>query len=147
MTLFDHIQNILIHKQYDIIDTDLKSFDVYMINRWMSMIYTSNVDMTQIISQIQLLTCHNNIPKRLLYNLYLKYIPKFDGYINYITSKKTKYRPELIHCVTDYFDMTITEANNYIRLVKLIDKNNEHFKSLLFKMGIRNKRTINSILK
>ena len=82
-TIFQHIANVT-HIKADIesyTESDLKSYNPYMMNRWLSMYkhYTGIIDNIQ---------KYYSLPKKLHYKMLCSLLPKQKVFIRYIKGKK-----------------------------------------------------------
>ncbi len=111
LSLFDHINNIKTSKvKWDSFDYESqKSYEPYMINRFLSM----NVNYLEIINDLQIITLPLN--KEESYNLYREIIPKQATRESYIKNTKIKnYNESLVELFMDYFECSAREANEYL---------------------------------
>ena len=112
MTLFDWINQILVHKKdWDKFEeSDHKSFQPYMINRFLSM----DMEFLEIVNHFQKYSIGILEPKE-VYKWYCKVLPKGKRYNKYIKSKKhKKYDQELINILCDYFEDSKRNIIEYI---------------------------------
>jgi len=82
-TLFDFLNDLTMAKTpwSDHSEADKKKFQVWMINRYLSM----NTDMLEIVASVQ---CYTDVlSPESYYNFYLDFLPKKKVYMNYIGSK------------------------------------------------------------
>lgn len=122
MKLFDHIDNISLHKR-SLNEDELKSYSPYMINRFVSM-SEMFLPMVNVLNQF-------DIPKDVHNRFMQGFIPKRKQYFKYISSKKDNKSHE-IECLQKYFEVGLSEAEGYldiltaVQLKDIVDK----FKSL-----------------
>lgn len=122
MKLFDHIDNVSLHKR-ELTEDELKSYSPYMINRFVSM-SEMFLPMVNILNQF-------DIPKDVHNRFMQGFIPKRKQYFKYISSKKDNKSYE-IECLQKYFEVGLNEAEGYldiltaVQLKDIVDK----FKSL-----------------
>jgi len=141
MTIFDHIAN-LTHKKKMCSDDDLKTFDVFMINKWLSM----EPSLTELINELQIM-CNSNLSQKQMYRIYYTYLPKNKFYLKYIkASKVKKHNPELINIITKYFKVNKIIAKEYLRILYMENDLTE-IKYILNLYGIVEKKDINKLTK
>ena len=102
MTIFDFIKNLTIEKvPWDsYTESEKKEFNIYMINRWLSM--DPDYNLIEIINELQHLTIGLLEPKE-VYKLYYYLLPKQQYWLKFIKGKKeSKYNPELIEYCKKY---------------------------------------------
>jgi len=86
-----------------------KAFEVFMINRSLSMI----PEYLDLINYLQTVT--GKLDKEQLYSLYCEVIPKKKTYAKYIKNiKSSKYKEELIDLISNYFECNKRESNEYL---------------------------------
>jgi hypothetical protein len=110
--LFDHISHIRTKKSPDYFDTlsdsEKKSFNHYMICRVLSMDKS-------VIEEVAFVTKYfDKIDSRNFYILCCNIIPMTNRFFPYIKSKKNKYNEELVELVAKKFEVSTTEATEYI---------------------------------
>ena len=112
MTIFDFIQEITFHKTpwVNFNETDKKSFDPYMINRYLSM----EPNYIEIVNYVQGLNIQD---KEKIYKIYSGLIPKNKLYIKYIKGKKMESNSELLTHIARYFNCSIREAKDYVEIL------------------------------
>ncbi len=135
-TLFDHINAILKYRDPDyynnLSDADKKTWNVYMINRFLSMEYS----FIEYVNQIDILLSYGTIPSELIYKLYIGIIPKSNKFLKYMKSETTeKYTPELLGILQNHFNVSKIEAIDYIRIFRLNSDNENKLKELISKYG------------
>lgn len=122
MELFDYLHEITVRKtDLDFSNDDIsRTYQPYMINRWMSMIDLY----IPIVNEMN----RGDIPKDAHYRYYWSVIPqrKFpkkkngqDGtqYFPYIKSPKKELNKTELNCIAHYFELGIREAKMYLRLL------------------------------
>jgi len=137
-TIFDWIKNIINHKpSWDTFTPEQqKMFSGYMINKFLSM----NVKYIDIINYVQGLNVKEN---RKLYEIYCFLIPQSKNtYSPFIKSTtKSLVLPELTKYISEHFECSKTEAEEYIQMT---DK--DFVEDILVKQGIDEKE-IKKLLK
>jgi hypothetical protein len=118
-SLFDHLNEIYIGKSKDyfddITDEDKKSYSIYMINRFLSM----NIHYAPFVNEIQ----RFNLTPESHYNLCRAFIPKGKQYNKYMSSKGEAAYPDwMVDIISRYYEVSKTEATEYIRLYYKINK-------------------------
>jgi hypothetical protein len=141
MGLLDHLNNITYYKigWDNLEDSDKKTFDPYMINRFLSMEF----GYLEIINLLQKYIY--SMPKRNIYQLYINFLPKKKIYNKYIRKNgNIKYDDRLYNVIKIWFGfLSKKEMNSYISLLM---KDINFFKELIIKTGIPEKDA-NKILK
>lgn len=114
MSLWDHIKHIYEIQDVDyyekLSDSDRRSYEPYMINRFISM----NPDWIEVIDYIQKFY---NIDNKLHYRLLIEFIPKGRYYIPYIKGSPSKYTKELISLISNHYEVKLSEAEEYITII------------------------------
>lgn len=114
-TLFDHLKAITqkeydpnYFKNYD----DVKTFDVYMINRFLSM----NPDWVFLINILQQYT--HDMPTEMVYKVYSNIIPKSKIFLKYVKNQKRKiYKKELIELFSKHYECSNKDASDLITIL------------------------------
>ena len=111
LTLWDHLNNLTINKTElnDKNDVESKSYNIYLINRFVSMceLYIP------IVNEVNK---YGNIPKKLHHTFLLNILPKRKQYFKYIKKGKELNETELSY-IAEYFEIGIREAKMYINLL------------------------------
>jgi len=126
-TIFDWVKNIIDYKKsWSSFNSDEhKIFNGFMIHKILSM----NPKYLDIVNYIQKLNIKDN---KKLYELYCFIIPQSKNtYSPYIKSKNKKYKPEVPQYIAQYFECSIKEAEEYIKLT-----NQNWVESILSSMGL-----------
>jgi len=101
----------LTHKKVDIntyTDSDWKAYNVYMINKWLSM----NSDVTEIINFTQK---YYSLDKKIHFKMLSDILPKQKIFSKYIKGRKVdKFNPELVTIISNHYEVSKTEAKSYI---------------------------------
>ena len=110
MTLFEHLDSLTVKKMdFDPTnDIQAKSYDQFMINRFVSMI-DLYVPYVNDINQFQ-------VSKKVHYDYYKALLPKKRHYFRYIKAKK-EFNIEEKQCLCTYFECGMTEAEGYIKVL------------------------------
>ena len=129
--LFDHINHITSNQTKDywdiLTETEKKQWSNYMINRFLSM----KMEWTDFVNEIQKLKLD---PKQ-LYVVYSSILPKGNQYLKYIKKKKgTIYNTQVIQKVSEYFEISKSESEDYLNLLS-----KEQIRELVSKYGYANK--------
>ena len=137
MTLFDWINQILLHKKNweEFSETEQKTFNIFMINRFLSM----SEDFVDAVNICQEHTFQ--MEDKDVYNLYKKLIPKQKKFLRYIKGKKDKYPKKLLKFLAEHYQVSQREIIDYI---PMIDK--EYIIQLGKQYG-KNKKQIKELIK
>ena len=129
MKIFDWLNQITYEKQpwNSFTEEDKKSFEPYMIHRFLSM----NPDYIEFVNLIQTFPYSD---KEKIYNIYLYMIPKKNMFHKYIKSSKKKKQESLLKHIANYFECSFGEAEEYIDILR-----ETGVKSILTKLGIEEK--------
>ena len=126
MNPFDHIKNLHTKKRRweDFNDEEKKSFNVFIINKGLSM----NPNYLGIVNMVQNFTGLNQIisPKE-VFNIYFNLLPSNFRFYKWIKGEKTKKDREKAEYLAMHFKVSTREAYDYL--------------------GILDRKTINSIIK
>ena len=125
--LFDHINHITSNQTKDywntLTESDKKTWSNYMINRFLSM----KMEWTDFVNEIQKL----KLAPRQLYLVYSNVLPKGKQYLKYIKKKKqTIYNTQVIQKVSEYFEISQSESEDYLKLLS-----KEQIRELVSKYG------------
>ena len=127
MNPFDHIKNLHTKKRRweDFNDEEKKSFNVFIINKGLSM----NPNYLGIVNMVQNFTGLNQVisPKE-VFNIYFNLLPSKFRFYKWIKGEKTKKDKEKAEYLATHFKVSIREAYDYLQIldrktVKLIIKN------------------------
>lgn len=118
-TIFDHLKAIT-QESYDpeyfqkLSERDKKTFDVYMINRYLSM--HPDYEWIIIINEYQKV-CFDMTPES-VYKLYASDFPKNRVFLKYIKGEATqKYKKELIDLFREHFQVSKKEVREYLDIL------------------------------
>jgi len=113
-TIFDNINDLTNKKtpwsEYD--EMDRKSFNVFMLNRWLSM----DFDLIDLVDYLQQYTI-NILDKASTYKVYFDLLPKKKIYNKYIGKSKGKSNKELLEILSKHFQISHTEAEDYLEII------------------------------
>ena len=127
MNPFDHIKNLHTKKRRweDFNDEEKKSFNVFIINKGLSM----NPNYLEIVNMVQNFTGLNQVisPKE-VFNIYFNLLPSKFRFYKWIKGEKTKKDKEKAEYLATHFKVSIREAYDYLQIldrktVKSIIKN------------------------
>jgi len=115
-------------------DKDWEVWNSYMIHRFISMNpeYLENVNYVQDFPPQE---------KRMIYNIYLEFIPKNNKWSKYVKSKVKQPNKDLTDHIKDYFQCSSKEAIEYITLLDI-----PQISRILTNRGL-NKKEIKPLLK
>lgn len=136
--LFSHIKQIteVQNKNYwnTLSDYDKKSFNNYIINRFLSM--KGSGEWIDIVNEFQ----KYNLRPRDLYKLYINILPKGKQWLKYTKGKKSmKYEKWLLEIVAKYYESSLKEAQEYLEVFYSTEQNKANLKSILQKYGVEPK--------
>jgi predicted DNA-binding protein YlxM (UPF0122 family) len=131
-SLFDHIDDITIKKS-NWSEEDSKTFDTYMINRFLSM----DIGLIELVDSIQMYTTGIPLDKKSTHTIYKEYLPKKKLYNKYIKQNSSvKYPDELIDLFKNYYQLGSKDV------IPIIDKaisDGSSIKSILKLFGVDDK--------
>ena len=136
MTIFDWLKEITYNKSKweSFTEEDKKSFEPYMIHRFLSM----NPEYIEFVNLVQTFPYSD---KEKIYSIYLYMIPKNNMFFKYIKSSKKKKQESLLKHIANYFECSFGEAEEYIDILR-----ESGVKSILTKLGVEEKE-IKKLLK
>ena len=129
MNPFDHIKNLHTKKRRweDFNDEEKKSFNVFIINKGLSM----NPEYLGIVNMVQNFTGLNQIlsPKE-VFNLYFNLLPNKFRFYKWIKGEKTKKDKEKAEYLATHFKVSTREAYDYLKILdkKTINKIVKNYK-------------------
>lgn len=145
-SLFDHIKSIT-QEPYDpnywenLSEGGRKTFQPYMIHRFISM----NPDWVDIANLFQQYSYE--LHPRLVYKLYAETLPKSRIFLRYIKGKKTEsFEKELIELVAKNFEVSKTNAEEYLEIYFAYPRGLEELTYILQKYG-KGAKEIKKLLK
>jgi hypothetical protein len=112
VTLFDWLNEITYSKRpWDsFTDEDKNEFNLYMINRFISM-EPAYIDVVNLIQR------YPNCSNRWVYKFYCDMLPKKKSFFRYIKSK-IKWDKETVDKIADYYKCSTREAKEYISILR-----------------------------
>ena len=128
-SLFDHIKQITDFqnpKYWDTLsESDRKSWSNYMVLRFISM----KPDWIELVSDIQ--PYIQELPPKTLYAALIGVLPKGKNYLKYIKGKaEDKYEKWLLELVVRYYEISIKEAEDYLKILYLTNEGKKHIKQI-----------------
>ena len=139
MTIFDWMNNILVHKKQwnEFTEDEQNKFNPFIINRLLSM----DEDFIEVINMFQKYAIGTLEPKE-VYNWYVEVLPKGKRFNKYIRGKKDKkYDKELVDIIIKYFECSQLQAKEYIGLMNKLE-----LKEILKMYGL-DKKKISKLVK
>ena len=139
MTIFDWVNNILVHKKHwnDFTEDEQKKFSPFIINRFLSM----DKDFIEVVNMFQTYAI-GTLDSKDVYEFYRNLLPRGKRFNKYIKGKKDKkYDRELIDVMVSHFECSESQIQEYL---ELIDK--EELKSILEMYGL-DKKKIRKLIK
>ena len=136
MTIFDWVNNILVHKKPwdEFTEDEQKKFSPFIINRWLSM----DKDFVEVVNYFQKYSIGLLEPRE-VYKWYADFLPKGKRFNKYIKGKKDKkYDSELIDIMCKHFLCSKLEAKENLSLIS-----KEEIEELLKKYGTNPKQIKN----
>ena len=133
MTIIDWMNQLLVHKKHwdDFTDTEQKSFNSFIINRWLSM----DKEFVEVVNMFQKYSI-GTLESREVYNWYREVLPKGKRFNKYIKGKKSKkYDNELVDILQKYFECSKLNVKENL---ELISKN--ELVDILEKYGLEKKK-------
>ena len=116
MNPFDHIKNLHTKKRCweDFNDEEKKSFNVFIINKALSM----NPNYLGIVNMVQNFTGLNQIisPKE-VFNIYFNLLPNKFKFYRWIKGEKTKKEKEKAEYLAMHFKVSTREAYDYLQIL------------------------------
>ena len=116
MNPFDHIKNLHTKKRRweDFNDEEKKSFNVFIINKGLSM----NPNYLEIVNMVQNFTGLNQIisPKE-VFNIYFNLLPSKFRFYKWIKGEKNKKEKEKAEYLAMHFKVSTREAYDYLQIL------------------------------
>ena len=131
-SLFDHLGGITYKKDKweSLSEVDKKSFDMYMVNRFLSM----NLDYLGLVNEIQQYT-NGHLTARELYKVYLDVLPKKKSFDKYIKGKsESKWDKNVVKYLCQYFEVSAREVEDYLDILTT-----DEVKKIIQKFGVDKK--------
>ena len=131
MKLWDWLNQITYEKQEwsSFTEEQQSLFNPYMIHRFVSM-YNGYIDIANIAQKIPL------TEKEKVYTIYKTLLPKKKMYLKYVKNQNQKNYKELAEYVSDYFEISLGEADEYIDILQEYG-----VRDILWKMGVNEDET------
>ena len=139
MTIIDWINQVLIYKKpWDYFsDSDKKTFNTFIINRWLSM----DKEFIEFVNYFQEYSI-GTLESREVYRWYCDVLPRGKRFNKYIKGKKSKkYDKDLTKILINHFECSKLHAHEYIELIS-----KEELKGILEMYG-KDKKTIKRLCK
>ena len=130
MNPFDHVKNLHTKKRRweDFNDEEKKSFNVFIINKALSM----NPNYLNIVNMVQNYTGLNQIlSQKEVFNLYFNLLPTKFRFYKWIKGEKTKKEKEKAEYLAMHFKVSTREAYDYLKILdrKTINKIIKNYKN------------------
>ena len=130
MNPFDHIKNLHTKKRRweDFNDEEKKSFNVFIINKALSM----NPNYLNIVNMVQNYTGLNQVlSQKEVFNLYYSLLPTKFRFYKWIKGEKTKNEKEKAEYLAMHFKVSTREAYDYLKILdrKTINKIIKNYKN------------------
>ena len=130
MNPFDHIKNLHTKKRRweDFNDEEKKSFNVFIINKGLSM----NPNYLGIVNMVQNFTGLNRIlSQKEVFNIYFNLLPNNFRFYKWIKGEKTKKDKEKAEYLAMHFKVSTREAYDYLQLLdrKTVNKIIKNYKN------------------
>jgi len=137
-TLFDHINEIYQYQRPDyfntLTDSDKKSYNIYMMNRFLSM------NPAQALA-VNILQKYNTIDPETHYKFCINVIPKARQFNKYIKATDVKeYEPWVVERLAAHFEISKNEAIEYLDIFYSTEINKSELRKLLEMYGIEEKK-------
>ena len=128
-SLFDHIKAITNeqdpHYWDKLEDADKKSWSNFMVIRYMTM----HPDWVTLISELQ--PSIQELPPKLLYKVLISVLPKGRHFLKYMKgSKSDQYEKWIVELVARYYEVSITEAEDYMEILLKSKEGNQKVKEI-----------------
>lgn len=111
MTLFDHLNNIYERKgNWDSLnDSDKKTWDTFMVNRYVSMLGAKECSLVDYIQR------YTKLEPKIVYTFYKSYFPKQKRFAQYVKgSKKEKVNSDLVKILANVYECSTREVLEYV---------------------------------
>ena len=130
MNPFDHIKNLHTKKRRweDFNDEEKKSFNVFIINKGLSM----NPNYLGIVNMVQNFTGLNQVlSQKEVFNIYFKLLPNKFRFYKWIKGQKNKKDKEKVEYLAMHFKVSTREAYDYLQILdkKTINKIIKNYKN------------------
>lgn len=133
-TLLDHLDEIYVGKRLDywenLSDEDKKSFNTYMIGRFLSM----NTSYLPIVNELQ--QYWEVVKPREVYLFYSQLLPSGKQFNKYIkAAKEASYEDWVLVRIMRYFQISSTEAKSYLDIYYKSSQGREKLREILVSFG------------
>jgi len=110
--IFDWLKHINQYKTpaHKFSDKDWEVFNSYMVHRFLSM----NREFIEIVNYVQEFPPQE---KKMIYNVYVEFIPKNNKWNKYIKSTTKEPNKDLVLILKDHFDLSIREIKDYLKIL------------------------------
>ena len=130
MNPFEHVKNLHTKKRRweDFNDEEKKSFNVFIINKALSM----NPNYLNIVNMVQNFTGLNQIlSQKEVFNLYFNLLPTKFKFYRWIKGEKTKKEKEKAEYLAMHFKVSTREAYDYLKILdkKTINQITKNYKN------------------
>ena len=130
MNPFEHVKNLHTKKRRweDFNDEEKKSFNVFIINKGLSM----NPNYLEIVNMVQNFTGLNQVlSQKEVFNIYFKLLPNKFRFYKWIKGEKTKKDKEKSEYLAMHFKVSTREAYDYLQILdkKTINKIIKNYKN------------------
>ena len=130
MNPFDHIKNLHTKQRRweDFNDEEKKSFNVFIINKGLSM----NPNYLEIVNMVQNFTGLNQVlSQKEVFNIYFKLLPNKFRFYKWIKGQKNKKDKEKVEYLAMHFKVSTREAYDYLQILdkKTINKIIKNYKN------------------
>ena len=130
MNPFDHIKNLHTKQKRweDFNDEEKKSFNVFIINKGLSM----NPNYLGIVNMVQNFTGLNQVlSQKEVFNIYFKLLPNKFRFYKWIKGQKNKKDKEKVEYLAMHFKVSTREAYDYLQILdkKTINKIIKNYKN------------------
>ena len=133
MTIIDWMNQLLVHKKHwdEFTEDEQKKFSPFIINRWLSM----DNEFIEVVNVFQKYAIGTLEPRE-VYKWYCDILPKGKRFNKYIKGKKSKkYNKELVDIISNYFECSKLQTNEYLELI-----NKQELIDILGKYGMEQKQ-------
>lgn len=133
-SIFDHLKGITKDKVKweSLSEDDKKSWDDYMITRWLSM----NDGYIDLLNDLQVLRS-GNLASREYYNMLLYSLPAKSSYVKYIKKPRTlESKKQLLEFLGSVYKVSKRECLDMVDLFNKLQLNNE-FEDIMIKCGLQ----------
>lgn len=136
-SLFDHLNQITkkgdLGYWNELSDEDKKTFQPYMVNRFLSM----NPEWVEFVDDLQRLTV-GLLSKRDVFRLYNEFIPKSGVFLKYVKSSETRRVPDdLAPILMTHFEVSESQAKEYFFMLLRNDEGKQEILELLYTYGVQ----------